>query len=151
MAVARRKSIDSFLTGRVDRPQAYRLRVFPTFGYSHPFAAGDYEKVQRHRVPVLPIERRQAREEVELPLTLDEARAEGARCLHCWVNTIFDSSAMQGSECIQCGGCVDVCPEACIDLVSLTRVASAADRRLPLLPNGSPVSLFSAPNGAVLL
>ena len=145
------KSIDSFLTGRVDPPRAYRLRVFPTFGYSHPFAAGDYEKVPRHRVAVLPIERRQAREEVELPLTLDEARAEGARCLHCWVNTVFDSVAMQGSECIQCGGCVDVCPEACIDLVSLTRVAAAVDCAMPMLPNGAPASLFTAPNGAVLM
>jgi NADPH-dependent glutamate synthase beta subunit-like oxidoreductase/ferredoxin len=145
------KAIDTYLTERTDEPPTYRLRVFPTFGYSHPFAHGDYEKVARHRVPVLPIERRQAREEVELPLTLDAARAEGSRCLHCWVNTVFDSSAMQGSECIQCGGCVDVCPEACIDLVSLTRVAASAERPTPLLPNGAEASLFTAPNGAVLL
>lgn len=145
------KAIDTFLTGRVDPLPTYRLRVFPTFGYSHPFALGDYEKVARHRVHVLPIERRQAREEVELPLTLDEARAEGSRCLHCWVNTVFDSSAVQGSECIQCGGCADVCPEACIDLVSLTRVAASANRPIPMLPNGAPVSLFTATNGAVLL
>ena len=136
---------------RVDAPPTYRLRVFPTFGYSHPFAQGDYEKVARHRVPVLPIERRQPREEVELPLTLDEARAEGSRCLHCWVNTVFDSSAVHGSECIQCGGCADVCPEACIDLVSLTRVAASADRPIAMLPNGAPASLFTAANGAVLL
>jgi formate dehydrogenase (NADP+) beta subunit len=145
------KSIDTFLTGRTDRPIDYRVRVFPTFGYSHPFAAGDYEKIPRRRVPVLPIERRQPREEVELPLTLAEARAEGSRCLHCWVNTIFDSSAVQGSECIQCGGCVDVCPESCIDLVSVTRVAAASDRPAALLPNGAPAQLIDAPNGAVLV
>lgn len=145
------KAIDTHITGRVDEPPTYRLRVFPTFGYSHPFAVGDYEVVARHRVPVLPIERRQAREEVELPLTIDEACREGARCLHCWVNTVFDSSAVQGTECIQCGGCVDVCPEACIDLVSITRVAASSDERLPVLPNGAVATLFTARNGAVLL
>lgn len=145
------KSIDTFLTGRVDAPVEYRIRVFPTFGYDHPFAAGDYEKIARRRVPVLPIERRQPREEVELPLTLDEARAEGSRCLHCWVNTVFDSSAVQGSECIQCGGCVDVCPESCIDLVSLTRVAAASPTATALLPNGAPAALVDAPTGAALI
>lgn len=145
------KAIDTYLTGRTDPAPTYQLRVFPTYGYAHPFAQGDYEKVARHRVPVLPIERRQSREEVELPLTLEEARAEGARCLHCWVNTVFDSSAVQGSECIQCGGCVDVCPEACIDLVSLTRVAAGAAGAVPLLPNGALASLFTADNGAVLM
>jgi ferredoxin len=144
------KAIDTYLTGRVDPPIQYRLHVFPTFGYSHPFAAGDYEKIPRRRTPVLPIERRQPREEVELPLTLEEARAEGSRCLHCWVNTVFDSSAVQGSECIQCGGCVDVCPEACIDLVAITR---AADTRPPggLLPDGAPAELFLGSHGALLL
>jgi thioredoxin reductase/ferredoxin len=144
------KAIDTYLTGRTDPPVQYQLHVFPTFGYSHPFAAGDYEKIPRRRTPVLPIERRQPREEVELPLTLEEARAEGSRCLHCWVNTVFDSSAVQGSECIQCGGCVDVCPEACIDLVAITRAAGT----LPpgcLLPDGARAELFLGSNGALLL
>lgn len=131
------KSIDTYLTGRTDPTTEYRVRVFPTFGYSHPFAAGDYESVPRRRVPVLPIERRQPREEVELPLTLEEARAEGSRCLHCWVNTVFDSSAAQGSECIQCGGCVDVCPEACIDLVASARVAASDATAVAHLPYAS--------------
>jgi ferredoxin len=62
--------------------------------------------------------------EVERRLEPTEARREGSRCLHCWVNTVFDSEAMNGSECIQCGGCVDVCPEQCLDLVSLARIAA---------------------------
>lgn len=144
-------AIDSFLTGRTDGPLDYQVRVFPTFGYSHPFAEGDYESVPRRRVPVLPIERRQAREEVELPLTIEEARSEGARCLHCWVNTVFDSSAVQGSECIQCGGCADVCPESCIDLVSLTKIAGRIAGSTPLLPNGAPVALLDVPTGAALV
>jgi NADPH-dependent glutamate synthase beta subunit-like oxidoreductase/NAD-dependent dihydropyrimidine dehydrogenase PreA subunit len=144
------RSIDTFLTGRHDGPVEYRIRVFPTFGYEHPFARGDFEKRSRHRVPVLPIERRQAREEVELLLSLEDARAEGSRCLHCWVNTVFDSSAVQGSECIQCGGCVDVCPEQCINLVSLTHVAAASDA-VALLPNTAPLELLDDAQGAALL
>jgi ferredoxin len=145
------KSIDTFLTGRVDPPLQYEVRVFPTFGYDHPFARGDYERIPRRRVPVLPIERRQAREEVELPLSEAEARAEGRRCLHCWVNTIFDSSAVRGSECIQCGGCADVCPEQCIELTAVVRVAHATSDALALLPNGAPAELVVTPTGAVLL
>lgn len=117
------KSIDSHLTGRIDVPDAYRVQVFDTFGYDHPFARGDYEKIERHALPLLPVERRGQREEVEEVLPDRVARAEGARCLHCWVNPVFDSAVMDGSECIQCGGCVDVCPEECIDLVSLVRIA----------------------------
>ena len=145
------KSIDTYLTGRSDKSEEYIVRVFPTFGYNHPFARGDYETVPRRRVPVLPIERRQPREEVEQGLSEQEARAEGSRCLHCWVNTIFDSSIVQGSECIQCGGCADVCPEECIDLVALSRVAAASNEALALLPNGAPAEVFESRNGAVLL
>lgn len=145
------KSIDTLITGRTDEPLEYAVHVFPSIGYDHPFARGDYETIQRRRVPVLPIERRQEREEVELCLSEDEARAEGKRCLHCWVNTIFDSSRVQGSECIQCGGCVDVCPEECIDLVSLRRVGATTEEALALLPNGEPALMFGSPNGAALI
>ena len=77
--------------------------------------------------------------------------AEGKRCLHCWVNTLFDSSRVQGSECIQCGGCVDVCPEECIDLVSLRRAGATTEEALALLPNGEPALMFGSPNGAALI
>ncbi len=118
------RAIDTHLTGRRDEPVRYRLRVFPTFGYEHPFARGDYETVPRAEVPVIPVERRTPAAEVERVLDEAEARAEGSRCLHCWVNTVFDSKAVNGSECIQCGGCVDVCPEQCIDLVALRRMSA---------------------------
>ena len=42
---------------------------------------------------------------------------EGSRCLDCGVNTIFDSD-----KCILCGGCADVCPELCLELVSFDRL-----------------------------
>ena len=41
--------------------------------------------------------------------------------MDCGVNTIFDSA-----KCILCGGCADVCPELCLELVSLERLAGDA-------------------------
>jgi ferredoxin len=54
----------------------------------------------------------------------DEASAmtEAQRCLHCWVNTVFEGTPQDGTMCILCGGCVDVCPEDCLQLVSLDRI-----------------------------
>ncbi len=144
------RGIDTFLTGRTDAPPEHVVRVFSTFGYEHPFARGDYERIPRRQLPLVDVEARELRE-VELRLPACDAAAEGSRCLHCWVNTIFDSSAVQGTECIQCGGCVDVCPEQCIDLVAIRRVAAASDTALAILPNGAPASILTTPNGAVLL
>lgn len=47
-----------------------------------------------------------------------DAHLEAGRCLDCGVNTIFD-----GERCILCGGCVDVCPELCLRIVSLDRIS----------------------------
>jgi formate dehydrogenase (NADP+) beta subunit len=55
--------------------------------------------------------------QVELPFGEAEARRQGARCLRCEVETIFD-----GARCIQCGGCADVCPTWCLRLVSLDEI-----------------------------
>ncbi len=146
------KSIDTYLTGRTDEPTPIRVRVFDTFGYDHPFARGDYEAISRRPVPKAPVHRRTMEEEVELALSEREARVEGQRCLHCWVNTIFDSSAMHGAECIQCGGCVDVCPEECIDLVSLLKLRPSDKLTAPLrLPDGTPLELLESESGAMLL
>ncbi|MDA0321636.1 MAG: FAD-dependent oxidoreductase [Verrucomicrobia bacterium] len=52
---------------------------------------------------------------VEHGLSEAEARCEAGRCLNCGVNTIFD-----GTRCILCGGCAEVCPELCLRLVPLS-------------------------------
>jgi ferredoxin len=144
------RSIDTHLTGRADEPPRLRVRVFPTFGYEHPFARGDYELVPRHTLPVIPVERRTAAAVVERVLDDAEARLEGARCLHCWVNTVFDSKEVNGSQCIQCGGCVDVCPEQCIDLVSIRRLSAADPEPGLRLPDGSPLVLAGEPAAALI-
>jgi ferredoxin len=145
-------AIDTHLTGRRGVDDAIVVRVFETFGYDHPFAIGDYEKVPRGHTPTLPVDRRSATALVELPLSEQQAREEGSRCLHCWVNTVFDSSRMDGSECIQCGGCADVCPENCIDLVALARIASTPGAtKGARLPDGTPLEILETGVGAALV
>jgi len=46
------------------------------------------------------------------------AQEQGARCLKCHINTIFN-----GDLCILCNGCVDVCPTYCLALVPLDQIA----------------------------
>ena len=75
-----------------------------------------FESRPRVRVPTQPIDRRIGVSEIELGYNLEQAMCEGDRCLQCWVNTIFEGTEEAGSECILCGGCVDVCPENCFEL-----------------------------------
>jgi formate dehydrogenase (NADP+) beta subunit len=81
----------------------------------------------RQPIPMLPLERRTGVTEVEIGYDAASAMEEAQRCLHCWVNTIFEGNPLDGSMCILCGGCVDVCPESCLELVSLNRVEFEPD------------------------
>jgi len=77
----------------------------------------------RQPIPMLPLNRRTGVTEVEIGFDEESAIAEAQRCLHCWVNTVFEGNAADATSCILCGGCVDVCPENCLELVSLDRIA----------------------------
>lgn len=59
---------------------------------------------------------------VELNYSEAEARRQGARCLRCNVNTVFDTSI-----CVACNGCVDVCPMNLIHLVGLGALAQSKE------------------------
>jgi NADPH-dependent glutamate synthase beta subunit-like oxidoreductase len=54
---------------------------------------------------------------VELNFEESVAREQGARCLKCHINTIFN-----GDYCVLCNGCVDVCPTYCLALVPLSQI-----------------------------
>ena len=84
--------------------------------------AVDYMNLKRQAIPMLPLDRRTGMTEVELVYTEQEAMAEAQRCLRCYVNTILEGSEQDGTDCVLCGGCVDVCPENCLELVSLDRI-----------------------------
>lgn len=47
--------------------------------------------------------------EVELGFAIESGKTEAKRCLNCDVQTVFD-----GSLCIECDACVDICPTSCI-------------------------------------
>ena len=99
----------------------------------------DFEGIPRQAPPTRPISRRIGIAEVEECFPEREARLEGTRCLHCWTNTIFEESPKEGTECILCGGCQDICPEDCIEIVPAARVRdlpAAAVELAPILVDG---------------
>lgn len=74
----------------------------------------DWTKKERTRVPSLPVDRRTGITVVELGYSVEEGAEQGSRCLECSVNTIFD-----GTKCILCNGCVDVCPWDCLKIIRI--------------------------------
>ncbi len=83
-----------------------------------------YERLRRADPSVLaPAERlREAAAQVELGYTEAQARCEASRCLDCGVTPVFD-----GTRCVLCGGCVDVCPTLCLKLVPLDGLAPSPE------------------------
>ena len=112
--------IDKFLRGPLWKPKSRYVQITVL---DHHEMAAHYDEYSRLNVPVLPIDRRTGVAEVETGYTEAQARSEASRCLRCWINTIFEGTEATGTECILCGGCVDVCPENCLSLVPLKNFA----------------------------
>ena len=114
------EQIDKYLCGSEwqPKPQFVQITVL-----DHHKMAEEYDEYSRLTVPMIPLERRTGVSEVETGFTEEQARREASRCLQCWINTIFEGTEAGGSECILCGGCVDVCPENCLQLVPLSQFA----------------------------
>lgn len=114
-AVAR--SVYTYLTGRPLHATALSAHVeLPRYHRER-----GYESIRRQAVPVRhPAERLSgARVEVELGFSPRLAVREASRCLDCGVTPVFD-----GTRCVLCGGCVDVCPTECLKLVPLSSIAA---------------------------
>ena len=112
------EGIDRYLRGEEWKPKPKHVLI--TILDHHEMAA-NYDEYSRLAVPVIPIDRRTGVTEVESGFTEEQARLEASRCLRCWINTIFEGNEAEGTECILCGGCVDVCPENCLRLVPLSQ------------------------------
>jgi formate dehydrogenase beta subunit len=110
------EGIDRYLRGPDWKPKPKHVLITVL---DHHEMAAHFDEYSRLPVPVIPIDRRTGVAEVESGYTEEEARTEASRCLRCWINTIFDGNEAEGTECILCGGCVDVCPENCLRLVPL--------------------------------
>jgi formate dehydrogenase (NADP+) beta subunit len=106
--------IDEYLRGTKHADPILEVEVFDM----HQMIT-NYMEIARQSVPMLPLERRTGVTEVEIGFDEQTAVQEAQRCLHCWINTVFEGTEVDGSECVLCGGCVDVCPEQCLELVPL--------------------------------
>jgi ferredoxin len=80
--------------------------------------ADGWNTIGRVNPPAIESERRAASLEIiEERFPEAEARRQGARCLRCNVNTVFDTGM-----CVACNGCVDVCPQNILKLVGLSQL-----------------------------
>jgi formate dehydrogenase (NADP+) beta subunit len=120
------EEIDKFLRGPEWKPKDKYVQITVL---DHHEMAAHYDEYSRLTVPALPIERRTGVAEVETGYTEEQARAEASRCLQCWINTIFEGNEAEGTECILCGGCVEVCPENCLSLVPLKNFAFTEEEK----------------------
>lgn len=123
------EEIDKFIRGPEWKPKNQFVQITVL---DHHKMAEEYDEYSRLGVPVIPLERRTGVAEVEIGFTEEQARREASRCLQCWINTIFEGSETNGTECILCGGCVDVCPENCLQLVPLSQFAISDETRQQL-------------------
>jgi len=113
------EEIDRYLRGPAWKPKPRYVQITVL---DHHQMAQEYDEYSRLSVPTIALDRRTGIAEVEVGYTEEQARREAARCLKCWINTIFEGSEAEGTECILCGGCVDVCPENCLELVPLSQL-----------------------------
>jgi ferredoxin len=113
------EQIDRYLRGsaHLARPRFVQITLL-----DHHSMAESFDEYSRLPVPLNSLDRRTGVTEVETGYTEEQARREAERCLHCWINTIFDGNEAEGTECILCGGCVDVCPENCLQLAPLSQI-----------------------------
>jgi NADPH-dependent glutamate synthase beta subunit-like oxidoreductase len=106
------RSVYRHVTGRPIQAEAVTAHI-PLERYRRELG---YEAIRRVRVPVVPPEDRLRDPETIVERGYEEAQAvrEASRCLDCGVTPVFD-----GTRCVLCGGCADVCPTQCLKLVPL--------------------------------
>jgi formate dehydrogenase (NADP+) beta subunit len=125
------RSIDEFLRGR---PRLGPEITVELDVHDHYERDADYEAIPRQKPPMRPVARRVGIAEVEECFSEAQARREGTRCLHCWTNTIFAGRDPDGTECLLCGGCQDICPEDCIEIVPARFAGEMPPRSWSLAP-----------------
>jgi formate dehydrogenase (NADP+) beta subunit len=133
------EQIDRFLRGPDWKPKPSYVEIMVL---DHHQMAENYDEYSRLPVPTIPLDRRTGITEVEQGFTEEQARAEAARCLKCWINTIFEGNEADGTECILCGGCVDVCPENCLALVPLSQLNLTDEIALRVAENSASDSVL---------
>jgi formate dehydrogenase (NADP+) beta subunit len=87
-----------------------------------------FEVLDRETPPTLDLGRRTGIAEVETGYDEAAARRQGARCLVCHVQTIYDPE-----KCVLCNRCVDICPEHCLAIVPFEELSLPEAERDALL------------------
>ncbi len=105
-------AIDNYLSGNKERKYDYFFKdqgpVRNDLGY---------EKIPRQKQDAVPMGARWDIDmEVELGFSKESASKEADRCLLCHYNIFIDE------KCVLCGGCIDVCPNNCIAMISRDKV-----------------------------
>lgn len=108
------RSINTFLGGTEPAQADVKITCYNTATYQPQLG---YTQIPRQQIPNLPLERRVGIAQVELGYNEELATREASRCFRCWENTIFEGDPDLGTECILCGGCADICPESCIEII----------------------------------
>jgi len=134
------EEIDHYLRGPAWKPKPRYVQITVL---DHHQMAQEYDEYSRLSVPTIALDRRTGIAEVEVGYTEEQARLEATRCLKCWINTIFEGNEAEGTECILCGGCVDVCPENCLELVPLSqlRIPEIETRKIQESLASDPIAL----------
>ncbi|MCW5664760.1 MAG: FAD-dependent oxidoreductase [Piscinibacter sp.] len=106
-------SIDRLLNGEdpAQRPAPQANLMSQKMGIHEWSYDNDISIATRNKVPWAAAERALQSIRIEVELGFDEATAwgEAQRCLNCDVQTVFNRDT-----CIECDGCVDICPMDCI-------------------------------------
>lgn len=121
-------SIDRLLHGEdpAVRPAPHANLMSQKMGIHEWSYDNDVSVDARNKVPWAAAERALQSIKVEVELGFDEATAwrEAQRCLNCDVQTVFNRDT-----CIECDGCVDICP---MDCITFTAPGEEADLRTRL-------------------
>lgn len=114
------RSVYRHVTGRGLRAEALESHV-PVDRYRREFL---YEAIPRQPIPARPIPERLDHPDTIVERAFDRATAEreASRCLDCGVTPVFD-----GTRCVLCGGCADVCPTSCLKLTPVGSLVPSAE------------------------
>ncbi len=120
-------SIDKFLSNESleDRPPPHLNVVSQKMGIHEWSYDNDISNDTRHIVPWAAAEKtlKSIKIEVELGFDAQTALKETQRCLNCDIQTVFNAPL-----CIECDGCVDICPMDCITFTANGEEADVRQR-----------------------
>ena len=113
------RAIDKYLSGGKERRFEYTLMEKDPVR-----KVSGYEAIPRQEQDSVEMgERWEIEKEVELGFSKENAAKEADRCLLCHYNIFIDAD-----QCVLCGGCIDICPQDCIMMVSRDKIEAEGVR-----------------------